>query len=397
MLKVETKQAPPELEEVLEQNQGLQAKPPDFINYQLDFKSLQAQLKPFEKLKKLIVIGNGGSINSFQAFKKALSNKELKPSFILSTPEPDLIHYLRANFSSRETLVMPISKSGNTLETTESLLAFKEYQVVTVTNPEEGLLSQLAKLNEWPIIPHPEITGRFSSFTESGIAPAAFVGIKGEKIIEGSQIIYQQAKLGRSPQNNSALTFASFLKSLEKVGRPEIFFPIYSYFLEGFSAFILQIFHETTGKEGKGPTCLPSLAPEWQHHTAQRFFGGRESVGGVFITVNQPQKDLKVSVKKEFRELSLSSIKLKDLNQLSLQNSLMFEAEANMERAVEKKIPIAHIEIDRVCEETVGELTGLFHLSAYYLALLLGVNPLIQPAVEAAKISTFQKISRRKS
>lgn len=394
MIKLKLKEAPSLFKGVFRQAQKLELSLPYFISYNLNLKELKEKLKPFDKLGKLIVIGNGGSINSFQAYKRAFINQKLKPSFILSTPEPDLIHHLQANFKPPETLVMAISKSGNTLETIESLLTFKDYKIITVTTRDQGLLSQLAKTKNWPIINHPEISGRFSSFTESGIAPSLFVGIKAELLTLGGKIFYQTAQTNQNSNNNLALKLAAFLKSLEEIKRPEIFFPIYSYFLEGFSTFILQILHETVGKDGKGPTCLAFLGPEWQHHTAQRFFGGRKTVGGVFITVKNSQKDLKIEIPESLEGFSFSSLKLGNLNQLSYQRSINFEAEANMEEAVAKKIPIAHIEIDKIEEKSIGEFTAFWHLVAYYLALLWRVDPFTEPAVENAKKLTFQKLEK---
>jgi len=207
----------------------------EVFDYREDLNALKPQLEEFARFNKIIVIGNGGSITSFDSYTAAL--RPQKPSATVWTMEPDYINKIKSSFAKDDTLVIAISKSGNTLGLLEALFAFEGYDVLVVTNPESGTLSQVAKTKGYRIIPHPPIGGRFSGGTSSAFVPSFLTGLNVEKIQQGLSDGYNL--------KNEAYSLAKYYFDLENQGYNEVYLPIYSESLKGFQNMIIQLMHES--------------------------------------------------------------------------------------------------------------------------------------------------------
>ncbi|MEI6499279.1 MAG: hypothetical protein WCO23_04915 [bacterium] len=357
----------------------------EVFEYRENLNELKTKIEKYRKYRNFIIIGNGGSITSFEAYYRALSPD--REAFILSTMEPRLIAEIKAKYQPSDTLVIPISKSGNTLGLMESLLAFIDYPKLVITNPEEGTLCEIAKIRECEIITHPNIGGRFSGGTASAIVPAILCGLDVEKILEG---LYDGYKL-----KNEAYSLSSELYELEKIGYTEVYLPIYSQFLMGFENLIVQLMHESVCKDGHGQTFYASLSPESQHHTNQRFLGGRKNVAAIFL--NYEAESFEVVVPQDLRDIDIRGEKLGFLNGLNYQKGLMAEYLGTKQDADINNIPNFTITLPEINAYNVGLLLGFWHLMAFYSCLLRGVNPFDQPAVENSKQITVSEIKQLQS
>ncbi len=356
----------------------------EVFDYREDLYALIPKLEKFAKYNKLVVIGNGGSITSYDAYYGALNPQ--KESATIWTMEPDYIEKIQKKFKSEDTIVIAISKSGNTLGLIEALAAFSDYDILAVTNPEEGTLSQMAKTMGWEIIPHPPIGGRFSGGTSSAFVPSQLVGIDTKKVQNGMIDGYKMKDL--------AYSLSKYYFELEKQGYNEVYVPIYSEALRSFQNLIVQLMHESACKDGNGQTFYAALSPEAQHHTNQRFLGGKKSVIGTFITVKNANNDRKISLDEKIKDIPYKSGTLDVIDGLSLQTGLLAEYHGTKLDADEKNVPNVTIEIDRICEESVGELVSFWHLVAFYSSIMRGVNPFDQPAVERSKDITLEEITK---
>ncbi len=365
---------------------------PDFAKYHEDIDALKKILSKYKSYDNLIVIGNGGSNTSFKAFHNALvplGNK--KKAFILTTMEPDIIAEVKEMFPKRKTLVMPISKSGTTVGVLEAMLAFSDYDMLPVTTPGTGAISVIAKKKDMKMIPHPEIGGRYSGLSASGLAPSLFFDMDISGIQSGAKSMYEKCDPKMPIDQNPALQLAASLYLLDQKGYGEIFCPIYSMKLAGFKTLIVQLIHETVSKKKKGQTMFSDDAPESQHHTNQRFFGGPQNVVGVFLTVqNQQDKKSKVNVPASIKRIKERDGKLGDISGVPYEKALEFEFRGTYQDAINNKIPCAHISIDRVSPFSVGELIAFWHYTAVYSAWLRDVNAFDQPQVEASKALSFE-------
>lgn len=356
----------------------------EVFDYREDLDALIPKLEKFAKYKKIVVIGNGGSITSYDAYYGALNPQ--KESATIWTMEPDYIEKIQKKFKSEDTIVIAISKSGNTLGLIEALAAFSEYDILAVTNPDEGTLSKMAKTMGWEIIPHPPVGGRFSGGTSSAFVPSQLAGIDTKKVQNGMIAGYKMKDL--------AYSLSKYYFDLEKQGYNEVYVPIYSEALRSFQNLIVQLMHESVCKDGNGQTFYAALSPEAQHHTNQRFLGGKKNVIGTFITVKNANNDQKISLDEKIKDIAYKSGTLDVINNLSLQTGLLAEYHGTKLDADEKNVPNVTIEIDRICEESVGELVSFWHLVAFYSSIMREVNPFDQPAVERSKDITLEEITK---
>ena len=161
------------------------------------------------------------------------------------------------------------------------------------------------------IVKHPPVGGRFSTFSEVALLPAAICGLDIEELYKGAQESYSQIN-----QNNLSLQAATVMWELEQKGFVDVFMPIYSHSLFPFSSLIVQLCHETFGKEQKGQTYFAHEAPESQHHTNQRFFGGPKNIAGFFITLDNFREDSKTEVPHGLQSLPLKDGSLYELHKI---------------------------------------------------------------------------------
>ncbi|MBU0600264.1 hypothetical protein KKB84_01665 [bacterium] len=369
-------------------------KVPAFAKFKPDLKEIKEVAKRYDHYRNIIIIGNGGSITSFWTFYKALAEyKSKKNLYLVSTMDPDFLSSIKERCTSVDTLVIPISKSGNTVGVLEAIFAFEGYSMFPITSEDSGALREIARKRnlEYLTIPQ-EIGGRFSARTACGYFPAALFDIDIEEIDQGLEEVYEVCKPDNDLSINIALRLATFLYLKDLAGYSEIFHPVYSPQLEGFINLIVQLIHESSGKEGKGQTIYGSLGPESQHHTNQRFFGGKKNVVGFFLNVAlNKEQDLKTVVPLDLKDISLGDNKsLAILNNIPLAKALEFEFKGTLEEAKQKKIPTAVLTLDKVEAKRVGEYLGFIQYLAVYASLLRAVNPYDQPQVENSKKISYQ-------
>ncbi len=345
--------------------------------------------------KNFIVIGNGGSISSLRAFHNflieyshqgAVSDSE-KLLFVIDSQEPGPISKIRDRCSVSETIILPISKSGNTQGVIDvlELLIDLDYPVATVTSKgssagriDKIVRNALEKRNlinsvEQLIIEHPPIGGRYTGRTCVAMIPLALLGMNEHdinEILRGADEMYEKCDINAPVSSNPALKTAAAAFWLEKKkGIDQIFAPMYSHALDGFAHLITQLLHESSCKAQEGQNITCAMGPECQHHTNQRFFGGKRNVMGMFFTVDCEH-----------------SWGLESLEGIPLDQALRCEYEGTIQAAKDANIPHIHIKIPDFTPQSAGQLLAFCQYAfGVYPSLLRDVNPFDQPAVEASK------------
>jgi glucose-6-phosphate isomerase len=361
---------------------------PSFHSHKADFDYINKVAKKYSKYKNFIILANGGSRTSAEAFYRLSKNKK-KFKFI-TTMEPEVLNYTN-KYPKESTLIIPISKSGTNVCPIEGLLYFlkKGYKVLPITSSDRGVLKEISDAKKLDYVIHPNIGGRYSGATTCALFPAKLMGLNIEEISKGAKSMYK--KCMKIDESNPALKIASYLYKFEKKGYTEVFTPIYSYFYSGFLPLIIQLMHESFGKNKSGLTFYGDQGPEMQHHTNQRFFGGRRNSVGMFIGVKD-HSDIKLTVPSELKDIKLRTGTLGDLNNLHLKNALRYEMESNIKEARLLKIPNIVIEIEKADEYNFGEFLGLMQYVAVYSSWLRKVDPFDQPEVEHSKEASFDMI-----
>lgn len=370
---------------------------PTFHRTVVDIDALRHQLEPYQKYKNIIIIGNGGSRTSAFAYWQSLRHlRNDKKVEFLSTMEPDVIQELRSLYNPAETLVMPVSKSGTNVDVLEPLMHFLDYTILPVTSSQGSVLYDIAMQYGWDTITHPDVGGRFSGRSQCAFAPALLMGLDVMAINTAAVESYETFGYHNIDHSNSAFIAAAICHNAELQGKTEIFTPIYSQSIAGFLPLLVQLVHESTGKDGKGQTIFGDQAPESQHHTNQRFFDGRKNVMGWCMTVrHQRHASLVTKIPQDIIDLPLREGTLRDLDRHRLQDALRFDYEGVAENATALEIPYFTLEVDEITPESMGELISFFHYFTVYSSLLRDQNPFDQPAVEQAKDISFQKRKSR--
>ncbi|MDD4931147.1 MAG: hypothetical protein PHG66_03270 [Candidatus Colwellbacteria bacterium] len=349
------------------------------FDYREDIEKLRKAVKQYSG-RKLVVIGNGGSITSFRAYRDALRLTD--SSVIVWTMDPDYIAEVRKNFPAKDSVVVIVSKSGEDIGPIEELLAFPEYETVVVTENKESALRKMAEKAGWMIIDHPHIGGRFSGGTSSALVPAIIAGMDVEELVAGMRLGYSM--------RDEAYSLAENLFKSEQSGYIELYTSIYASLLSGFEDLFIQLMHESVCKEGKGQTVYVAFGPDSQHHTNERLFGGRKNICVLFITVENPQADIRISIPEVFHNVTFKGGKIGDLDGENLKMALNAEYLGTKMEADNEMVPNFTISLNEITSKSIGELTAFMHLLAFYSAKIRGVDPFDQPAVERSKNITFE-------
>ena len=358
---------------------------PYFSIHEPDFESLEKLGKDFENL---IVIGNGGSITSLRALQYAFRDQHDKNLEIVTTMEPGYLRHVEASVEKEDTVVMPISKSGSTTGVIESTLYFlnKGYEVVPLTTDQESPLREVAEKRDLQTVDHPDIGGRFTGLSETALAPAAMLGLDVRQIFEGGRDMHEKLSPGAP---NKASKLAQDIHEAESIGFSEVLTPFYSTRLFGFYPLLVQLMHESVCKDGEGQTFYGDLGPEYQHHTNQRLFGGRENVLPFFI--ESSHEHAQIEVPEDFSDIDIRGRELGALDGLSYEEALNSEIGGVKEALRQHSKPFIELKLKEFNYRSVGGLMAFFQYLAVYSAWERDVNPFNQPNVEKSKDIGFKK------
>ncbi|MBN1538581.1 MAG: hypothetical protein JW939_00415 [Candidatus Thermoplasmatota archaeon] len=353
---------------------------PAFARYEADIDGLLKAAEDIGNVPNLVIIGHGGSINTFKGILGSLGRKlsEGRSFYLIDTVDPLHIRMVKERCNPDDTHVIAVSKSGNTLTVLEALSIFKGYPTTVVTQEGYGALGKLARSNGWGIVDVPEdISGRFSGGTASALLPALLLGIDAGAFLDGMKKAYRSAR-----EDKDIIDLAGAFYMIERLGKRTLFLSVYSKGYSAFNDLVTQLFHETLSKGRKGLTLLASEGPECQHHTIQRVLDGPEDIATLFILVNGDEGE---RITWPGVGIEYKGVPLAEMGTYSLKKAMMSEAKGLMGSLDESGSPWASITMRDESEMSVGFYVGMMQYLAYYFALLRRVEPFDQPAVEKAK------------
>jgi glucose-6-phosphate isomerase len=344
----------------------------------------------FKHKKYFIHVGIGGSALGPDMFLKALGSSKGVEFIFLNNIDPDDFHRQLSKIKITEALIYIVSKSGTTAETVAamSILASKLNQAgikedqykdyfVFCTDPVKGDLRKIGK--EWNVetlsVPS-NIGGRFSVLTPVGFLPMLFAGINPEKVLKGATEL--QGKLSDKTESEDFFKLAGWLKDLHDQGIRQTVMMPYSSLLKEYSAWFVQLWAESLGKEGKGMTPIPAYGATDQHSQMQLFMEGPEDKTIFLIEVEKFQHDYDLTN-------TISGESFKTLSSFKLGTLMKAEFEGTLAALAENKRHVVHLKVPAVNEETLGQLVLFSECLTVLMGQLLKVDPFNQPGVEAGK------------
>ncbi len=340
------------------------------IDSYLDFEKIKKMSNPFlkDEIKNIIVLGTGGSIQTMLSICH-LSKKKFYP--ITSSRSIELLKCLEET-NSEDSIVIPISRSGETLDVNATIGIFLEkgYQFLGLSS--RGTMKELLENINAPILEVPDLSGRFAgSITNVGIVPAYLSGININSFLQGLKEGYN---IYMDLNRNASTEFASFLYNLYKKEYKVVFSMPYSKNLEGSVGLLVQEISESSGKEDKGLMGAYQEAPLCQHSVLEYILGGTKgAIIPILYKVNNEYPDLELKSSIEYIEGK------------SGQNVVDYQADATFQALIEEEIPSGIITIDNPDAKGIGNLIAFIQSSVYYLCLLLDVNWANNPKVNIGK------------
>lgn len=345
----------------------------------------------------LLVIGIGGSYLGAKAGIDMLCTKKGKVEVIFAGTNFDYVdlgdklEYLK----DKDVYVNVVSKSGTTVEILSTLNIVERFmknkykgdyksRMIFTTDKEKGYLRERANLEGIETLCVPDnIGGRFSVLSAVGLLPFAVAGINIKKVMDGALEAYNDLSTS-SIELNPAYKYAIYRYLLNrKLGKKVELFASFSPKLASFGAWLVQLFNESEGKDGKG-LFVSSLAYSTDLHSVGQFIQqGTPIVAETFIDIKTPIKD------NNLLNIPLGSpIKFLDNKYMSEINRAGFEG--TVKAHVEAKVPITILELDEINEFNYGYLVYFFEVACGASGYLLGVNPFNQPGVEQYKANMKQ-------
>jgi len=391
--KKEVKEIPDFLKKIEEKNQGFYK----IIDEKKEFEKIETLAKKLKNnFEYFVVLGIGGSALGTICLKNALKPKNHEKLFVLDNVDPDLIKETESKINIKKTLFIVVSKSGDTLETLSQFFYFhkkiKDQKLDTkkhfifITDSEKGYLRDLAKKENYETLDVPEnIGGRFSVLTAVSLFPAALIDIDIKKIITGAKKI-RDGFLSKDKVKNLPFLLAKTQYDFYKKGfKTNILFP-YSNSLSSFSDWIRQLVCESTGKKldnkkrkvFTGITIVPAIGATDQHAQSQLFHEGPNDKLIIFFEIEKFKNTIKIPNK--------------DLKNITFNELINIEKRSTEKSLQDSHRPTITIKLDKISEETLGELFMLFEGATAFLGEFLNINAFNQPGVEHSKKLTKQAI-----
>ena len=351
----------------------------------------------------VVQLGVGGSSLGAQALCAALlpaghNQSVRKPGLRFHFPDnvdPDSFAALLAGLHPKRTLVHVVSKSGGTLETQAQLYALLEWSTregrrfplrenVVVTTGPDGSLREFAAREDIPVLRFPEhVPGRYSVFTASGLLVPALCGVPVGRILAGARRMQARCREDSMAGAAGRLAAIHFIHDQQE-GRPIHVELIYADALRLIGDWFRQIWAESLGKKGRGPTPVVARGTTDQHSQLQLYMEGPDDKIYTLLRVERFRSRVRIS-----RRAMPDLIGGRDLG-------VVFDAEARgtQQALVERGRPLIEIRLPRISPELIGELLVLQQLQTALAGALYQVDPFTQPGVDAGKRAALEILGR---
>ena len=372
-----------------------------------------------EKYSDFILIGIGGSSLGAIATIQALTHpfRNLQPDgvrvgprfFVLDNPDPEKVKATLETVDLSKTLVNVVSKSGQTAETAANFLVVRDAlykalgaeqarkQIVATTDPESGLLRQMADQEGYRTFPVPPgVDGRQTVLSAVGLIPAALAGVDIHQLLAGARALRDRATSDDVRENPAYLLAALSVLSDQKHGKSMLVTMPYADSLFGLSDWFRQLWAESLGKKQStsgddvfaGQTPIKALGAIDQHSQIQLYTEGPNDKLIQLISVESYRETVSIpNPPEEVPELGYFAGG--ELGQL-----LDRERLATSWALTQAGRPNLTITIPTIDAAIIGEFFYLFQLQTVMAGALYGVMPFGQPGVEAGKNATYALMGR---
>ena len=352
-------------------------------SYENDYKFnfSKKTIKKFHKYQNIIIIGMGGSILGTKSIYSFFKQKIKKEVFFFDNLDLDLQKKYKKIKNLKNSCFIIAGKSGRTIETIINLGTifsknlFKNKLVIIAQQTDNALMSIAHKYNA-DIIEHKEyISGRYSVLSETGMFPAALMGLNLKKFKNLKKFIKNKNFTSALIQNVASI----YTLVLKRINNSVII--NYDFNFNDLGYWYQQLVAESLGKRGKGINPSLSFGPKDHHSLMQLYLDGPRDKFFTFFN-----SSLKIDKFKVSQSIIPSNMKFLKNKSLSFVVNAQSSALKKIFRL--KKIPFREIIFNKKNEEELGEVFTFFVLETILLSRLMKVNPFDQPAVDEVKAET---------
>ena len=239
-------------------------------DYEFDFSP--STVKKFSHYKNIFIIGMGGSILGTKSIYSFFKNKIKKEVFFFDNLDLNLKYKEIKNL--KKTCFIIAGKSGRTIETIINLGAIfsknlLKNKLIIIAQSTDNALISIANKYQAHVIEHKEfISGRYSVLSETGMFPAALMGLDLVKFKNLKGLIKNKNFVLNLIQN------VAFIYTLisKKINNSVIL--NYDSNLDDLGYWYQQLVAESLGKEGKGINPTLSFGPRDHHSLLQLYLDG---------------------------------------------------------------------------------------------------------------------------
>ena len=329
----------------------------------------------------LVVIGTGGASLGAQTLC-AFAPQPVRVLF-LENCDAQSAYNIFEQCDPARTAWAVISKSGETVETLAACLALIAHyealglplasRVVAVTSAGARPLRALAEHAGWNIVEHAaDLGGRFSVFSSVGLLPASFAGLDIKALLGAAQESWELGLRVRDPLLYSAACW--FASSLGE--HPLHVVMGYGDRLRPYTQWYKQLWAESLGKGGAGPTPVTAVGSVDQHSQLQLYLDGARDK---LFTLILPHGD--------GAPVPLANVPIHGIAYLgghTMQEIMHASAEATCATLKSKDLPVRILKAP-LTAVSLCQLMARTMLETLLVAAMLGVDPYSQPAVEEGK------------
>ncbi len=344
---------------------------------------------------RVIWVGIGGSLLPADSLVRIFSSSnQLSRWITLASPED-----LEGFELQVDDLIVFASKSGNTLELwfwlgkLLQMPAFiKLIQIpIVITEINQNPLHELAKTKKWIVVEIPKnIGGRYSAFSAIGFLPLAWLDKNVNAYIQGGQRVIDEIDARQGPWFEKVSSLHHLWLQQYIQGTSNWVFMPYSRKLKFLGGWWTQLVSESLGKKSpdgtrRGITAIRAVGPQDQHAQLQRWLDGPKNVGIIFLSTMSQKKNSSLSTQPENSPYPFLSARTGD-------NILRAQIDGTESSLREAGVPTYQIEIQTLDEANLGALMMAWQIIVALVGLGLEINPFDQPAVEAGKAKTHDKL-----
>jgi glucose-6-phosphate isomerase len=384
------------------------------------------------RYKNVLFLGIGGSYLGLKAAQDALapfyynefkSKKQPRIYFEGNNLDPDTLSVLLKNLNPKETFVVVISKSGETIETKVSFEIIRNWlrkglggkygrNILAITDPNLGTLRKMVNEEQMkdslsfrslPLLPG--VGGRYSELN-MGLLHLAIIGVDIKSVLDGAKQMFKICQ-SSSVWKNPAYMYAALHTILYTAKEKSI--AILMPFCEGLKStadWYVQLLAESLGKKferrielglgnvekwyedkkvvaNMGRTPISCRGTNDLHSVQQNNVEGENNKVVTFIRVEKFRSDIRLV---QERNSFLSGRKFSELIKL---------AQTATEWALVKESrPNCTIVLPELSAFTWGQLIFFFEMATAFEAELLNINAFDQPGVEGYKNYMYYRLRK---